>query len=416
MWYSFWQEMYLSADGAFYFARILENGSFLNYSWTRLHSDIATQLPLVLAIKFGVTSLGILKFLYALGLYFPYLASITLSAYALRGMDPNGLVFPLAGYLLVSFPAAYIWAGESQVMAVATWPVLFLLLRPSLTRVDVALLISLLVFLSRTYETVVGATVVFMAIILMRLLRGPTEQRKWFLLALGAALFVFGVSVYSAIFPASYENRSAFIDGMARPLSNPNLVCGLVALSSLAAAILSRRAWPLVVSVAVGVVSVVLPIRGLTASAQVSFDSRSLTLTLLPLLLLAATGFVLSRLKIDRIQLATMIAVFLLLILGNALSWSDWLRYRVAFERVLRQNAGYVPIEQTPLRKNRYHWGWTSPILSVLWSGGCVRTVILNPSNTPWEPFDPKRSLPMQSYFLFSEPFRAAASQARACE
>jgi hypothetical protein len=32
IWYAFWQEMYLSADGVFYFVRILDNGSFLNYS------------------------------------------------------------------------------------------------------------------------------------------------------------------------------------------------------------------------------------------------------------------------------------------------------------------------------------------------------------------------------------------------
>ncbi len=415
IWYAFWQEMYLSADGAYYFAGILDSGRVFNYIPARLYANVASQWPLILAVKAGFTNLETLKFLFSFGLYFPYLVSIGLCAYARRGMDPYALMFPLTGYLLVSFPLAYLWVGESQVMAVATWPVLYFLLRPSPTRVDVALLISLLLFLSRTYEAAVGAAVVFTAIIMVRLMRGPAEHRRWLVSALGAVLVVLGVCAYSAIFPARPENRAGFVSGVLHPLSNPNLVCGLVGLFVLAAAILSRRVWLLAVSVAAGVVSVLMALLGHTVSAGVSFDSRSLALTLLPLLLLGATWFVHRSLQINRTQVATMIAVFLLLIAGNVVSWDDWVRYRVDFVRTLGQSTGYVAIEDTASYRSPIRWGWTSPLLSVLWSGDCVRAVILNSSNR-WEPFDPRKSLPMQSYFRFAESFHAVAPRARACE
>lgn len=416
IWYAFSREMYFSADGAHYFARILDKGSVLNVSWTRLHADVATQWPLVLAVKLGVADLGILKCLYALGLYLPYLVAGVLSVYALRGTDREALVFPLAAYLLVSFPAAYIWVGESHVMAVAAWPALFLLLRPTPSRVDVALLLLLLFFLSRTYETSAAVALVFVAVCLIRVLREGPECRGRLLLVLAAAVLVFGVNAYSAAFPVSAQNRSGFVAGITRTLRNPNLVCALLAFSLLALAIWRQRASLLLGAVAVGVVATVLALLGITVSAHVSFDSRSLTLTLLPLLLLAASVFVFRQPRMTPAQRAGIGAVFVLLTAANVISWNDWARFRGEFERVLTHNRGYIPVEHTPLRRDRSRWGWTSPILSVLWSGGCVRAVVLNPPNTVWEPFDPRATLPLQSYFRFGIPFRGVVSQARLCE
>jgi len=60
-------ELGFSADGAYVFARILEDRTFLNPVWSRLYADVALQWPLVLAVNAGVTSRPVLVGLFHLG-------------------------------------------------------------------------------------------------------------------------------------------------------------------------------------------------------------------------------------------------------------------------------------------------------------------------------------------------------------
>ena len=45
----------------------------------------------------------------------------------------------------------------------------------------------------------------------------------------------------------------------------------------------------------------------------------------------------------------------------------------------------------------------------------CVRTIVLNPVTAPWQPFRLTQELPLQRYFSFASPFRAAAPASRVC-
>jgi hypothetical protein len=237
--------------------------------------------------------------------------------------------------------------------------------------------------------------------------------------ALALAVVIVVVNTYAIVFPKSLRNRESFIGGLAAPLTHPSLLCGLAASALLALAVFVERRGLAALAVIAAGVSIVLPLLGYTSSAYVSFASRTLTGTLLPVLLLVATlaaWRARGRFVPDERWARALTAAFVLYLLGNAVSWSEWTRFRADFERVLASEHGYVAIEDTSLHADDQRWGWTSPLLSVLWSGGCVRTVVLNKTGVVWEPFDPRSHLPLQEHFAFTRDFHAAAARARTCE
>lgn len=407
-----------SADGAYYFARILDDRTFINPTWSRLHAVLVVQWPLVLAVKAGVTSLPVLKALFHLGPYLPFFLSFLICCYASRALNNNALLlFPLASYLLVSLPAASIFIGESHVLAVIVWPILFLLLQPRLTFLDSILLVALLLLMSRTYETAIAAASIFLCLLAVRLSVDSRAARPVLLVATAVTLAALAIALYWSIFPGSAENRTNFIGGLIRPARrHPMLIVSAGSMFLLAWSLCAPRLRMLAVpAFLLAAASITLPAFGLVASAYVSFNMRQLTLTLLPLLLLGAVWFHLRRPNLSARQWVLAGIVFSFLSVGYAASWTEWRDFRRSFMASLEKNVGYVPLELTSIAHHRQRWRWTMPLLSVLWSRDCVRTVILNKPSSEWEPFDPRKQLPLSAYVSYSPPFAYASAHASRC-
>jgi hypothetical protein len=427
-WYATSIDLGFSVDGAYVFSRILDDRTFFDTAgWTRWHADVVLQWPLVLAVNTHITSLAVLKLLYHLGLYLPFILSFAICWNACRGLNNDALLlFPLAGYLLVSLPVASFLAGDSHVLAVIVWPILFLLLRPRLTWRQAVLVIALLLLMSRTYETALGAASIFLCLLGVRLaVDSPSARSVPIAVAAIVTLIIIAIAAYGALFPLHAGNRASFVAGMGSAGRHPMLLVSAGSIALLVASLASARLRLLAVpAVLLAAGSITLPLLGRTASAGVSFDLRSLTLTLLPVLLLSAIWFHYKRPRLSARQWILTGIICLLLSAGYGASWVAWRDFRHDFVAALRTHSGYVPLDDTPIANSPQRWPWTTSLLSILWSPDCVRTIILNHpgwqraaglADQNWEPFDPRTHLPLQSYVPYSVPLAAAAPHAGRC-
>jgi hypothetical protein len=416
-WYAASIDLGFSADGAPAFVQIVDQ-SDLGHIWSRRYGNLALLWPALLAAKAAVTSVPVLNALFQFGLYLPFLLSFLMCWYASRSLNDDALLlFPLASYLLVSLPAASILVGSSHVVAVAVWPILFLLLRPRLTPMDGIQLIVLLALTSRSYETALASLGVFLCILAARLWVGSPRSRLILLVAMAVVLIGLVINVYWALIPARAPSRVRFVDEMVQPIRrHPMLIVAAGSMSLLAVALCVRRFRALAfLALLVAAGSIPLPLSGRVASAHTSFALRTLTLTLLPVLLIAAMAWHFKRPRLLSREWILAGTIFGLLSIGYAASWTEWRDFRRSFRSVLGTHSGYIAVDDTPIARNRQRWPWTAPLLSVLWSRGCVRAVILNSPGQPFEPFDPYGQLPLQRYVAYAPPFAAATPNGARC-
>ena len=113
LWTSFSADTYFASDGSFYFAIILDNGTFTNVAPSRAHAEYLTQWPLVLAVHSGVTDLEALEIFFGLGIWFPWVLSFAISLYATR--ERPALVF----FLLISMSALTFHRGASFMVSIS---------------------------------------------------------------------------------------------------------------------------------------------------------------------------------------------------------------------------------------------------------------------------------------------------------
>ena len=406
-----------SADGAYAFSRVLEAKTCYLPIWSRAHADCILQLPLVLAVQGGITDFPSLSAFYHVGLFLPFLLSFALCWFACRPARNNVLLlFPLVSYILVSLAAASHLSGQGQVLAVFAWPVLFLLLRPDWTRLDAVLLLLLLLLLCRVYEAYLPSGLLYLALVVRRLRFAQAGERSALIIALVLVLVGLGIAGYMAVFPSSVRNRHDFIVGMVREVPrHPLLLISLAAVLALAAALyVPRRRVLLVLPLLFGLGSIGLSAAGRIATAGTSFNSRSLTGTLLPLLLLTAVVVQRRQVHLESRSWFLAGATLVALIAGYVVSWSAWRDFRKDFVTVLESRTGYVPVSETIVARNGQRWLWTTPLLSILWAPSCVRT-ILEGTWPGWRPFDPRDSLPLQNRVRYHEAFFAASPKALHC-
>ncbi len=88
-------ERALWLDGAYYFTRLLENREFVLGDFSRSGADALVEVPVWLALRAGVTSLPLLKFLFGLPPFLLAPASLALCLW-MAGPRRDLLVYPLA--------------------------------------------------------------------------------------------------------------------------------------------------------------------------------------------------------------------------------------------------------------------------------------------------------------------------------
>jgi hypothetical protein len=219
------------------------------------------------------------------------------------------------------------------------------------------------------------------------------------------------IAAVSILDPRDPANRSAFLQSLVAPARRSAVLMGVAFLIPFALALwrARQRTWWLAASV---VTLLALPLLGSTGavpgwpglSAAVwagdSFASRTLSMTLLPPLLLV-TAFVMRRDERTVFTAAHLTAFALFTITLAAVGVHEnrqWIDFRTSFQTVLVTRTGLVPIESTPLATHPSGWPWNNAILSYLWSGNVVRAVVLNRSDVEWEPFDPRTAAILEQY------------------
>jgi hypothetical protein len=97
-----------------------------------------------------------------------------------------------------------------------------------------------------------------------------------------------------------------------------------------------------------------------------------------------------------------------------------WNEVKNEFVELSRSEQLFIAIEETALADPRlelrhHRWSWNNSLLSLVWSDGCVRAVVLNSEQGPQGPFDPQKNLVLKQYLQFDKRFRAIDGQIREC-
>jgi hypothetical protein len=405
---SFSIDKHFSADGVNMFCNILKNADFA-HDWSRQFARYLTQWPLVIAVKAGLTDMTTLDRCFAAGIYFPYALSFVLCIYALRGESKTLLFFPLMSMVAINLPSDYILAGQHHVMVAMSWPILFFLLRrTSLTWRDGLLLWTSLLLFSRLYETAVVPAVIFSFLCIVRLRTFRHKQEAILsgislLLSLAAVV----ISVYFIANPLNTRNEASFMTSMPRTLTNFGAVAaGCFSLVFTAGVVLQKRV--VIISAALPLLIYVLfrVFVNYHLSAGVSFASRSLSLTLLPVLLLSAIMVWYFKSELDKTNILIFTVFIVLMTAANIHDSNDWREFKAQVKQIVETRRGYISIEDTELINNRSRWAWNNAELGLVWSAPCVRAILLNPSGLRWQPFNPRKKLPLKKYLHYDAFFR----------
>ena len=411
-------DQHLSADGAFLFQIILDRETFTHGgNYFRIISVLLTQWPIVFLVKCGVTDLASLKLAYAFGLYFPYAFSFLLCVRALRGRNLFLLIFPILSMVVINLNISYMLISEAHVMACLSWPVLFLLCRIDDTRADKILLVFLLVIYSRTYESVVATSFIFLWIIVIRCWFLKNRKEPVFhLLLITICLITFVMSFYAGIHPSAPENKKSFLRSIISVYASPQLYIPVLFIVLLIFALLKKNAgYRLALFIPIFWYALVLLTHDHGLSQYASFSTRVTSLSLLPLLLAACFILSFGRFRHDK---AVLLACFLFVSVvssGHIRYSKDWKSFKSSMVQVLQQNSGFVRIEQTELNNSKCAWSWNNPELSVIWSGGCVKSIILNKPGFKWQAYDPEKELILKRYVKYDSFFRGIDNSISTC-
>jgi hypothetical protein len=210
----------LFADGSFYLTKVLETGNFVAIPKGRYFATFLFELPVVVAIKLGVTNLHILKLAFGLGCFMPWPIALTLC----YKIAPRHLWLALlacaAGYL----NAGFMPVGECNVAHAFFWPVLFSILfaRPLNLESAIILIVSATILLF-SYETLLFLGPPLALFASWRAVRG--REKYWARAVLGGAavlLVLAAVIAFNAILnPGSARNLGGFKYGIMQIVHAP---------------------------------------------------------------------------------------------------------------------------------------------------------------------------------------------------
>ena len=401
-------DKHLSSDGANYFVLILETHTFFYSDWSRQFAANLSQLPLVLSVNAGLKDIPTLRIVFGVSILVPWLLAIGLSLFALRHEDKSIMLFMMASMVSINLTSDYILAGEHHVMVLLSWPILFFLVRRSpLEWHDAVILWGLLFIFSRLYPTALIPATIFVVIGLARILYSEsTKQKTIFLGAILLSAVVIAISVYFIVNPSHFENKASFSKAIKTALWKPEAITSATFVILVFAGWLFRRyllIWMAILPIAGFALYVMWT--GHSLSAGQSFANRTLSSSLLPILMLAAIGIQWKERQAD-LKIATVFALFVaIMVAANLYSTWQWSQFKAQMKTVLAEKKGLVPIETTELIKSSQRWRWNNEQLSVIWSNGCVQSIIVNVKDGRWQPKGPPETFRLKDYTCYTSEF-----------
>jgi hypothetical protein len=184
----------LYADGAHEFVRVLQAQNFASLMWSRHFAFDLYALPLVLAIKLGITNLTWLRLAYGLGCFLPW----PLALICCRWISPQNFWLVVAGCAAGYLNAAFVAVGEHILAHALFWPSLFVILfaRPLKPAAAVILLASATALLF-CYESQLVLCPPLALLALWRAWREKIENGRmaWAVFLAAAALFLASATI-----------------------------------------------------------------------------------------------------------------------------------------------------------------------------------------------------------------------------
>jgi hypothetical protein len=206
-------------DGTYYFLRVLQAGGFTEMLFSRGHAAYLYQLPVVIALKLGITDLDKLQIAFGIGCFCAWPVAIGL-CYRLA---PEHLWLVVLACGAAYLNAAFVAVGEHVVTHAFFWPVVFVLLfvRPLTPFAAGTLLVSSVILL-RTYESMLflGPVLAWLA---YRRAKAEEKSGPRMVCLLAATILVLSVpiAVDGTLHPCTGSNANSFKTGFFSVLLAP---------------------------------------------------------------------------------------------------------------------------------------------------------------------------------------------------
>ena len=350
-------------DGSYYFMRVLQAGGFTEMIFTRGHAAFLFQLPVVMALKLGVTDLSKLQIAFGIGCFMSWPLAMALC----RWLVPKHFWLVAlacgAGYL----NAAFVAVGEHAVAHAFFWPVGFVLLfvRP-LTPAAAAVLLGSAAILFRSYESMffLGPALAWLAF--RRATAGGEKSWQRVVLLLTTILLIGSafIALDGILHPATRSNVASFNTGMLRELIAPgwtvtwSIFWMLLLMACWLPKVRRYIAHPAGVAVLAGII-LVWGAWPLLAPAQLNpykqYDARFLDL-LVPMALLGVAFILAHRPEWFESQRQYLVNLSAGLLLAQSLwhigATEQWRGYLQVWRDMLASHTGIIQLMDSPYGPN----------------------------------------------------------------
>jgi hypothetical protein len=390
----------LLADGSYAMLGILKKQGYWDFDRARAHAMVITQTPAVLAIKAGCRDVIVLIYAFSLGLIgvpaFLWVAALA--------MQWRSCLFwtLLAGFCVTHLTSGFCSIGEYNTAYALTAFCASAMLRPVMGPLASAALVLAALALTRSYESTAYLGPLLAAIAAERLWRRSRDACLAERAGLSGALALFvagaGVAAWSIAHPRDPENL-ANAATFSWVLTNGHVILmALVGSIYLAADLCPWRVRAPAIAIGIAASTAYVALPDSWNSAELSYASRTVS-GLMLFTLLAVEWF---RFRRDcgtgsgnparALLTLTLFIALTVPALVETYRFGAWLR---SYERVAVANDGWIAIDETDAGQDGgylagYHWGWTSPSLSIVLRADARAGLLNSASYRGWDPFDPR--------------------------
>ena len=419
LWHS-WISRGLFVDGSAFLMNIVRNGSFFDFYAPRLYSMVLAQLPIVAAIKLGVTDLHLLGRLLSFGLFALPSTFYTLALVRAR-RDPVLLAVVIAAIAVVFMTTSFFIVGEyNTAYALTIFIAVRLVAAERLTVGDSLVLLAASVLAIRTYEVFIYLGPLLAAMSLWQVWRMPRRPIVPVLLHVAAAgCFVAGmaVAIDSVVHPYSAEHLAETYDMALDFWQNLQFDLAFVAVAIVAVWALVRPEQlgtmrPYGWAAAFIALLALSPLLALSDTlvrplAKSQYVARTVGGLIIAAMVVFLWCYAAQRLEAWRARVALQnktvrrrVLAFACLVLVAMLP-SDiflsftWQSFLKSFRQIVTTHTGVVTYEDTPLARPPdllLVENWTLPTQSLILRSRPGDGIVLPPRDfTAWVPFPPDR-------------------------
>jgi hypothetical protein len=401
----------LFADGANFFLDILTKHEMPWWYHQRIFNHLITKSPTRIAVLFGIRDIAALRFLYSSWLL---LCPLLVWGACLWNLRRDVLFWPFVTlFCFVYFSTDFFAIGEYNLcFALLAYCFTVLLLPLPKTFLPRAGLLSAALFLSLDYPATLFSGA------LLALLAFAKPEKEWNTaprLYRGTLIALFLLSVVSALWEVVaplFPNNFTGAKNTRILLQDTQFWCALLYAAAVSSMFFVTRFWlrAALTLLCFGLL-VWIAIDPFRLSPFPHYGIRAFTsLALVP----CGVGLWWFRRYAGKIPDQPSVALppallgALLLVMlsyfdiGMSL---DYAQYLEAFQREVNSKAGLISYEQSALPmlidNDRFNWGWTNSLMSVVLRDNARKAIILNPAGYQgYQPFDPLKNVPdLSAYY-----------------